>query len=150
MPPPNGMEGSGHRDIIDVVTCPSSKRASLAPSCDPAIDESRISLQYRLRVQTESFHDPGPKPFDHDICTSQQPLRHLQTSSLFEIQADGTSASVENVISETEQRLGVGAVDPNNVRTHIGEHHPRELYRSDPGKLDDANACKRTRGRAAC
>lgn len=64
---PDGRQGAGHGDVVDVVTGLGGERPVASVTGDAGIDQPRISLHAHIGAEPDALHDTGPEAFQHDV-----------------------------------------------------------------------------------
>lgn len=66
----DGMQRSGKRKVVDVMTGGTGQGAGLPSARHPTINQARVADQADIRPQAEALHDPRPKTFDQSVGAS--------------------------------------------------------------------------------
>src|SRR5882762_9559942 len=108
----DGMQRAAERQIVDVMSGISGVRTGLAPAGHAAIKDARIALEYHVRTEAESFHDPGAIALDKDLRMFAKPKAHVDGVRLLEIQFDGQpTASVQTFRGGIPRTLSLDTQD---------------------------------------
>ena len=147
--PPEGFEGPGQGDVVDVVSRTGGHRTNLTPPCQAAVDQARVAGQARHRSDAEALGDTRPEHLDEGVRTLDKTEDGLDRTVGLEVESDRKFATVHRV---TGRLGGIGrrdvceAVDPQNLRPQIGEQHPAEWPRAEPDQFDDPDPSQRPQG----
>ncbi len=142
---PYSVQGSGHSDVVDVVTRPLSQRASAAPSGHSPIHQARIHLSANLRAQADAFSHPRTIALHQHIGLLNQLQSESHGRRVLEIEDYGSFAPVEQIFLRLA-RKDISAdrpIDPHHVGTEVGQKHGRKRAWAQPGQFDDPHTCKR-------
>src|SRR5262249_55542576 len=125
-------ERAGQRDVVDVVAGPRRVRSLLAPARHAAEDQARVAGQARVGTDAEALHHAGTKALDEGVGALDQ--LHQRVAALLALEVDGDVAPV--ALQHVLVRAGVGpnglgALDADDLGTHVAEHHRRERARAD-------------------
>ena len=122
------------------------QRAGLAPAGDAAIDQRRLALQADVRPQAERLHDAGAKALDQHVGLRDQPQRDLAGLRLLEVQRDRLAPARQHIaVARGEGSHAVAlarlggldrAVDADDARALVGQHHAGKGRWPQPGELD--------------
>src|SRR5690606_7318716 len=134
-------ERSGQGDVVDVMTGGFRQQAVLAPTGHPAVDEPRVAGMALRRADTQPLGDSRPEPFDENVGHLDQAEDHPGGIRALEIRRDRLLASIQRV--GVRRPGSLRSVDPHHLRSQIGEDHPAEWRRTDPGQLDDPDSFER-------
>ena len=149
LPPsrPKCASAPAERDVVDVVARGLRHRAVLAPAGHAAVDELRVPGEAVVGTEPEPLGDAGAVALDQRVGLLDEPQHRLDAVGVLQVDADRAPAPVQRLEVRLVERRGVdllGAVDPDDVGAHVGEQHPRERPRADPGQLDDLDALQRS------
>src|SRR5690606_15034834 len=93
------------------------------------------------RADTLPLVDSRPEPFDENVGHLDQAEDHPGGIRPLEIRRDRLLASNQRVGLRRPGSLR--SVDPHHLRSQVGEDHPAEWRRTDPGHLDDPDSFER-------
>ena len=128
------MQCPRQRDVVDVVTGLLCQRPVLAPARHPAIDETRIAAEARLRADAQAFGHTGAKTLDKRIGFFDEAQHRFRAARMLEIDGHRAPAPIEQLVGgierDTEARVG-GAVETQNLGAQVGEQHGAERCRAD-------------------
>ncbi len=82
------------RDVVDVVAGRLRKRAMLAPTGDPSIDELRVACRHGIGAESQALHHAGAKAFDQHVGAFDQRPGHLAAALAFQIERHRSFAAV--------------------------------------------------------
>jgi hypothetical protein len=145
------LEGTGQRDVVDVVSGGLGHRSLLAPTGHAAEHQLRVPGHADVWPESEPLGNPGTKSLHETVRRLHQPENQRHPFGMLQIHGHGPAATVH----EVDMRILVGRirgpfepVDPHDVGAGIGKHHPGEGSRSQAGQLDDADPIQRAAHRA--
>src|SRR5690606_24786206 len=136
---------ASHGDVVDVVSGLRGERTGLTPTGHTRINQTLIALLALLRTQSDPLHDAGTQSLQQNV----RPLDDLERQGArivaLEIQSDREPATIEDVESFGAglDRRAARTIDPDDVRTEVGEDHRGERRGPEAGDFDDAQAGKR-------
>jgi hypothetical protein len=122
------------------------QRAFLAPAGHAAEHELWISGEHYVRPEAEPLHHAGPKTLDQRVGIGEQ-VEHLCNRCLvLQVEFDDFSATRRN---RFQILPGADAVERDDLRAHVGQHHAGKWTGADAGEFDDAETGQRAGG-AGC
>ncbi|ALR19065.1 hypothetical protein ATN00_00800 [Sphingobium baderi] len=122
------------------MTCGGSERAELAPARHPAVDKSRVAREHDPRTKSQPLHYAGPIALEHRLCLVANVETQGNGIGLLQVQDD--SPPPPRVQPFGRGIAGPLTLDPQNVSTHIREHHPGEGGRAKASELDNTDGRK--------
>lgn len=134
----DGAERPGERDIVDVVPGGMRQRAVLPPTGHAAIDQRRIFRERNIRSEPQALHHTGPVAFQQNVRLADQAAAYRQLRLVLEVQRDRAPPAPHHVGMTAAH--GALAVDPDDIRPHVREHHGTEGCRTQSDKLNNFNA----------
>ena len=96
----------------------------------------------------EALGDAGPEHVDHRVGVLREAHEDRGALGRLEVEADGALAAVHLVArgaTVVRRARDLGAFDAQHVGAEVGEQHPAERSRPEPGDLEDARARERAR-----
>ena len=123
------------------MACGLGQGTVLTPARHAAKDQTRIARVTFGRAQPQPFHHTGAEPFDQTIGRLQQLQQGLDVLRVFEIQFDGTFAAIQNRLGRSKAIwLFALAMNADDIRPKIRQHHRRKRTGPQPFDFDDPNA----------
>ncbi len=101
--------------------------------------------------ESEPFGDPRAKSLHETVGRLHQSEDQRHPVGMLEIHRHRPASAVHQVdVGILVGRIGgpLEPVDPHDVGAGVGQHHPGERGRSQPGQLDDADSVERPAHRA--
>jgi hypothetical protein len=138
-------EHSRDRDVVDVMTRHHRHRAVLAVTGHAAVDEPRVAGEQFIRPEAEPLHDTGPESLDQRVGGVDEPQHEASILVALEVDRDQRSPAVHDVRgADDEARVarGLRALEAQDVRAHVGQHHRGERAGADAPDLDDLESLK--------
>ena len=114
------------------------ERPILSPTGHPAKDKFGIVREQYIRSQAESFHNAGAKAFDKSVGIFYQVAGSFNAFFRFQVNLDQIAGTGK---SEARIRRTAWTMEDGDSRALIGEHHAAKGAGTDPGKLNDIDAC---------
>ena len=118
--------------------------AVLPPPGHAPVDERRVARQARLGADAEALGDPRAQALDEGVGALGEIEDDLGAAGMLEVDGDRGPAAVQRVGARGGRAVDVGgAVDADDLRAEVGQHHRAERAGADPGELDDPYAVQR-------
>jgi hypothetical protein len=140
-------ERARERDVVDVVAGRVRDRALLSPARHAAVDEARVARETDVGAEAEALHHAGPEPLDQRVGALDHPERGGDRLGALQIERHAAAAALHDVPMRLARRGAGhrgGAVDPQHLGAHVGEHHRGERPRADARELEDADSSQRS------
>src|SRR5207244_9771436 len=99
--------------------------------------------QAPVRAEAEALHHPRTKTLDESVGALHEAENGLHPLLVFEVDADARASPIEYVSNHRNIVMGNGrgeAIDPENIRAHVGQHHGGKGPRTDARDLNDLHA----------
>ena len=122
-------------------------RTVLAPAGHAAVDELRVAGEAHVGAEAEPLGHAGPEALDQRVGLLDEAQHRLDAVGVLQVDADRAPAAVQRLEVRLVERRRVDLlrpVDAHDVGAHVGEQHPGERARPDPGELDDLHALQRS------
>src|SRR6185369_7508305 len=132
-----------------------ARRTLLAVARNRAIDQPRILLVQRRRIEAEALHYAGTKILDQDVALLGEVVDELARLGLLQVEAEALLAAVENSVVRAEtvaHRLAAahvvafGRLDLDDFRARVGEQPRAVRARDHRAEVQHADSLQRARG----
>ena len=145
---PDGVQGAGEPEVVDVVPGAVGERAVLAPAGHPRVDQPRVAGESVVGADAEPLGDARAQPLDQHVGALHQPEDDVAAGRALEVDGDRGAAAVQRVPLRGHQ-LGAtaGPVDPDDVGAQLGQQQAGVGGGAETGQLDDAGAREGAGGR---
>src|SRR5690606_31119928 len=137
----DGVQRAGQRDVVDVVTGGFRHRTVLTPAGHAAIDQFRIALEADIRTKAETFGDAGTIAFVDHVGLVDQFQQGFQALGGFQVDDDALAVALQRI---SRVGGGIGALDGNDFRAHVAQHHAAERTWADAQQFNHFQTCQRT------
>ncbi len=135
-------EGTGLRQVVDVVTGGGGQRAVLAPAGDAGEDQPRIDRFALGRADTEAFTGAGPETVQQHIGFGDQ-VQQLARLGL-DVQIDDALAAVQQVDVLGGHGQATGATHSHHVGPQVRQHHRGVWPGADAAEFDNSHSGERS------
>src|SRR5260221_709618 len=131
------------RDVVEVMPGGLGKRAFLAPTGHPAIDQLRVARETRLGPEAEPFHHTGTEALDEGIRGGDEAQHQRHALRVLEVDGDGMAAAVHDAearVAGQAEAARLLSVDPQHGGAEIGLRAGRgggRVVVNDPGAGGD-------------
>ncbi len=138
-----GSSAPAERDVVDVMSGRVRVRTVLAPAGHPPVDELRVAGQAVVGPDAESLGHARTEGLEQRVRLLDEAQDELDACGALQIDADRAPPALQHV---RRRRLGIatvhtiGAIELDDVCTHVGQHERAERTRSDACDLDDLHA----------
>ena len=78
---PDGVQGAGQAEVVDVVPGPLGQRPLLAPAGHPRVDQPRVAGQHLVGTEAEPLQDAGPQTLDQHVGVVEQAEQDLAAAA---------------------------------------------------------------------
>jgi hypothetical protein len=143
----DGVKRARECDVVDVVAGSVCERPILSPSGDTPVNKPGISRQARLWAEAQPLGHSRPESLDQRIRFLHERKGDLDRFRALQVKPDGAPATRHDVEFRIDRQADIGrlgAIDAQDVGTHICKQHAAERAGPDAGKLKDAHARERT------
>ncbi len=138
------VQRAGEREVIDVVPRRMRERSGLAPARHAPVDELRIARETDVRPHAETLGDAGPEAFDQRIRAVDEPQQRRDSRRALQVERDRPTVAQQGIDRIGFLGLRRGAVDADDRRTHVGQHHGAERRWTQPREFDDPDSLQRS------
>ncbi len=119
-------ERAAQRDVVGIVAGGVCQRAILSPARHAPVDQPFVSRHAGFGTQPELLHDAGPEAFENGVGDIAQSQDQVDAGLALEIHEQAGTTPVHQVVllRNLGRRFPVGwPLDPDDVRTHVGQQH---------------------------
>jgi hypothetical protein len=119
------------------------QRPFLAPAGHASVDQARIAFETNFGTETEAFHHTRSKAFDDHVGLIDESQYDLDAFGFLQIDTDASTTTGEHIsgrLAGISTANAIRAIDPNDLRTHVREHHPAKGTRADARYFQDLDA----------
>ncbi len=141
--PPEGVQRTDERNVVDVVSGGVRQRPLLTPAGDPAIDEARIACETVIRAEAEPLGHPGTEPLDQRVGAFDQAQCQRLPFGTLQVERQGPAAAQQQIVAQRARDAEVARlrpVDAQHGRAEIGEQHCAHRPGSDTREFHDLDA----------
>ena len=107
------------------------ERSVLAPAGHPPVDEARVPGEADVRSDAEPFGNTSPEPLEQRVGPLRQAQHDLDAFRHLEVDGNRAASSLDHRPGQRRRTRVLRAVDPDHLRAHVGQEHPRERPRPD-------------------
>ena len=136
-------ERARDRNVVDVVPRHLGHRAGLAPTRHAAVDDCGVSLETDVGSEAQPLGHTRSEALDQGVGLLDEFEQCAKTRLALQVECDrATPACQEGKLRDIQSRA-CGAIDADDFRTHVREHHGAEGARPDAADFDDAQSGER-------
>ena len=141
-------------DVVDVVPGPGRHRSVLAPPRHAPVDQPRVAAEAGVGPDAEPLGHAGPETLDQPVGLLDQPEHELDGVGVLQVDTHRGTGPVEQVpvrartggldLLPALDRARRGALEPQDLRPGVGQHHARVGRRPDARQLNDLDPAQRS------
>ena len=126
----DGVQCTGQRDVVDVVSRRVRDGAELAPARHAAVHQPWVAGQTYIWSETQALHHAGTKTFNKHISALDEFEHRFHAVRMFQIHRD-TFAPPRQHVGARRPTDGCRTINANDLRAHVRQHHSAERARPD-------------------
>ena len=138
------VEGTGEREVVDVVARHLGVRPVLAPARHARVHESRVAGEQIVGSDAETLGGAGAVHVDERVGVGGERIDDLPPAGILHVDGDGPLAATHERVDRLRPVDLGDAVDPHDVGAETSEQHAAEGRGPEAAHHDDAGTDERT------